>query len=207
MLHEKFSDTELLLIAKNSNSIADFCRKLGYKSTTSYRKNVQNRLELLRASIQKKAHYKHTDKEVLSVVEEAESVTEIMRRLGLNYNGYAHARFTDRLRKLGVDVDNLTGAAWNRGKKIGPKRRLDEYLVKDGPFITSSKLRKRLIQEGIKNNQCEECKQNNIWNGLLLVLQLDHRNGNRSDNTIENLRILCPNCHTQTKTHSRIKKT
>ena len=71
------------------------------------------------------------------------------------------------------------------------------------------------MRKGVKNifvkikgvkEECVLCGQNNIWNGKKLVLQLDHKNGNNKDNRIENLRILCPNCHTQTETYCRNKK-
>lgn len=63
------------------------------------------------------------------------------------------------------------------------------------------------MDEGLLKEECVLCGQNNIWNGKKLVLQLDHKNGNNKDNRIENLRILCPNCHTQTETYCRNKKT
>ena len=72
----------------------------------------------------------------------------------------------------------------------------------------SSQLKKRLIQEGIKKDICEICGCSNIWNNIPLTLQLDHINGNHYDNRLENLRIVCPNCHSQTETFSnkRAKK-
>lgn len=57
-----------------------------------------------------------------------------------------------------------------------------------------------MIDEGIKQDRCEICGQGNTWNDKLLVLQLDHINGIHTDNRLENLRIVCPNCHTQTDT-------
>ena len=206
MLHENYSDQELVLIAKESISIIDFCRRLGYKSATSYHKNVKSRLDSLGVAIKSKSSlYKHSDAEVLRATIGAKSVTGVMRKLGLNYNGYAHNRFAERLRSIGFDVDSLPGAAWNSGQSFGPSRNVLEYLVKDGLFITSSKLRKRIIAEGLKENRCNNCGRLPQWNGKELTLQLDHINGIRSDNRLENLRILCPNCHSQTNTHSRIK--
>jgi hypothetical protein len=65
--------------------------------------------------------------------------------------------------------------------------------------MKSLPLRIRLVNEGYKENICEECKISE-WNGKHLVLELDHINGIHTDNRLENLRILCPNCHSQTPT-------
>ena len=69
---------------------------------------------------------------------------------------------------------------------------------------TSSRLRKRLIKEGYKKNQCEECDIKE-WRGKDITCQLHHIDGNRGNNRLENLLIICPNCHSQTPNHSKKK--
>lgn len=66
----------------------------------------------------------------------------------------------------------------------------------------NSKIKTHLINNDIVKHVCSECNQPPIWNNKPLILQLDHINGNKYDNSIENLRLLCPNCHTQTDTFS-----
>ena len=65
--------------------------------------------------------------------------------------------------------------------------------------MSHTSVRKRLLHE--RNHTCEECGIGNEYNGKLLSLELDHVDGNSKNNRIENLRILCPNCHSQTPTH------
>jgi hypothetical protein len=142
-----------------------------------------------------------SDKEILAAAKGAKSTTEVMRRLGLVPHGYAHHRFKIKLNDLGVVLEKR---AWNKGKSL-QKKPIEEILVINGPVQTSSKLRKRLIREGLKENKCEECGLGPEWNNKPLSLQLDHANGNRADNRLINLRILCPNCHTQTPSYSKVK--
>lgn len=81
-------------------------------------------------------------------------------------------------------------------------RSLEEILVADSARINSGKLRLRLIREGLLPGRCQMCGIDE-WRGQVLSLELDHINGNRSDNQLENLRILCPNCHATTDLLSR----
>jgi 5-methylcytosine-specific restriction endonuclease McrA len=61
---------------------------------------------------------------------------------------------------------------------------------------------RRYLKE-TRGDQCEECGQTSFHNGKPLTLQVDHKDGNSDNDSLENLRLLCPNCHTQTPTHSR----
>ena len=76
---------------------------------------------------------------------------------------------------------------------------LSEILVKNSTY-QSNKLRKRLIKEGIKLPFCDSCS-GYYWLGQPIPLELNHKNGDNSDNTLENLEFLCPNCHALTPSY------
>lgn len=76
---------------------------------------------------------------------------------------------------------------------------LEELLVSGRPTHTG-KLRQRLVEEGFKEHRGENCRRA-TWLGQPIPLELDHVNGQRDDNRLENLRLLCPNCHALTPTY------
>lgn len=86
-----------------------------------------------------------------------------------------------------------------RGRQREP---LESLLVRDR-LIGSSSLRRRLIAERVLPEECSECGIGPAWRNRRLVLQLDHANGDKYDNRRGNLRLLCPNCHSQTETFGR----
>lgn len=90
----------------------------------------------------------------------------------------------------------MTGSVWNKGKKYNIKTRikLTDILVENSTYTNSNHLRLRLLQEKIKLPICENCL-NSIWYNNKIPLELHHINGNKHDNRIENLQLLCPNCH------------
>lgn len=98
--------------------------------------------------------------------------------------------------------------AWDKAIRRGAvksrprKKPISYYLVKDQK-CSSSNLKMRLIAEGLLQNRCytENCPSTSIWVEKPLIFQLDHINGIETDNRIENLRLLCPNCHSQTPTY------
>ena len=102
--------------------------------------------------------------------------------------------------ELNIDTSHHTGQGWSKGKKIGnqctKKIELKDILVQNSTYQTN-RLKKRLITEGYKLHKCE-CCGNTEWNGKPIPLELHHKNGDHFDNRLENLEILCPNCHAQT---------
>lgn len=89
----------------------------------------------------------------------------------------------------------------NQGSKGIPHNRchVSQYLFY-GSTITSYKLKNRLIRDNYKEKKCEECN-NTEWNGKEIPLEIHHKDGDKHNNVLENLQLLCPNCHAQTKTY------
>ena len=81
-------------------------------------------------------------------------------------------------------------------QRLQKTRDISDYLSNKVP-MQSDKLKIRLINEGYLDPNCDICRRS-LWVGEDIPLQLDHVNGNNDDNSLENLRLLCPNCHAQT---------
>jgi Zn finger protein HypA/HybF involved in hydrogenase expression len=80
------------------------------------------------------------------------------------------------------------------------RRSLEEILVAESDYSNRQGLKRRLIKEDLLEDKCYECNMGPVWNNKPIVLQLEHINGIGYDNRIENLSVLCPNCHSQTAT-------
>ena len=130
----------------------------------------------------------------------SKSVRQIIFKLHLIPAGGNYTQIQKYLKFYKINTKHFTGKAWNKGMKgIGaPRIPLDEILKKDTEF-QSYKLKKRLFSAKLKKPKCELCGWSKKSIDGRIPLELDHINGNSRDNRIENLRILCPNCHSQTE--------
>jgi 5-methylcytosine-specific restriction endonuclease McrA len=142
--------------------------------------------------------------EFSKICESYDSLADIIRHFKLSAAAGNYKTLKRRIIKDGVDISHIKlGSGSNRNRRF-ERKYTKEYLLEGGevPSHSVKELKRYLIEYGILKQQCQICGQGNTWNNLPLVLQMDHINGNREDNSIENLRLVCPNCHTQTTTFS-----
>lgn len=143
--------------------------------------------------------YSINDEEFINLVNNSYSFSECLRKLGLYAKGGSSVDVLKRrIMELNISIEHFCSHTGNLSNfHIKP---LKEILVKHSTYVNTHALKKRLLKENLLDYKCAICGNVGEWNGQKLVLQLDHINGNNTDNRLENLRLLCPNCHSQTDT-------
>ncbi len=139
--------------------------------------------------------------DVIKAVENNKSIAGVLRDLGLRPIGGNYKTVHKLIKDNNLDTSHFTGQGWNVGLVFKPKSAIsdDEVFIKDSDYRCSWRLRERYKKKtGISH--CEQCGLSE-WQGHAIPLEIHHINGNNTDNRIENLKLLCPNCHALTNNY------
>lgn len=144
-----------------------------------------------------------TDKHLEIAVSNNQTMAGTLRDLGLSVSPGNYRSINKHIKRLELDTTHWTGLGHLKGKEHLHKksRSLKEILVKDSDYVGISRLKTRLLRAGLLKKVCIQCGMGDEWNGEKLVLQIEHRNGVYNDHRLSNLGLICPNCHSQTKTY------
>lgn len=192
---------------KNSSSRLDLFKKLNIENSSYQQKLVNQMIVDYKLDISGfDKTFKHTDYNDLDFLNKLKtnvtccnSMNELLIRMNKNPNsGSANKKFKEILSANNISISHFKGQSINKGKTLGFKFPLNDYLSNKRK-IKSHNLRLRLIQEKILEYKCDICLLTE-WNNKPITLQLDHKDGNHFDNSLENLRLLCPACHSKTST-------
>lgn len=139
-----------------------------------------------------------------SIVKDSASIAQVLEKLNLRGGGN-HATIKAAIKRFNIDTTHFTGRSWSKGKtalddpRIG-KKDITRFFAENS--VVSAGYIKRLIKtHKLLPYRCV-CGIENSWQGIPITLQLDHIDGDRKNHKLDNLRFMCPNCHSQTPTYS-----
>ena len=136
----------------------------------------------------------------MKIVKGCYSSSAICKHFGLQRGAGNYNTIKIRLTEDNVDISHFVNEIPNQYVGYNKRKSVEEYLK--STWIETKTLKKKLLEEGIFKEECFICNQGPEWNNKRLVLQMDHIDGDSDNNDLKNLRIICPNCHTQTPTYS-----
>lgn len=141
-------------------------------------------------------------KQLIAAAKESFSFRQVLHKLGLKEAGGNYTQIKKYLEEYKIDIKHFRGKGWNKGMKgLGKVKISLEEILRPNSSFQSYKLKKRLFAAKLKFPKCEICGWAKKSDDGRIPLELDHINGDSHDNRIENLRVLCPNCHSLQPTH------
>lgn len=141
------------------------------------------------------------DDDFIKLFYSSNSFNDIIFKLKLNVCGAQYKNIKDKCKKLNLTTSHFDSSKYRLNAQNVIRQDMKTILIQNSQYKSMNRLKLRLISEKYLKNECSVCKITS-WCDKPLSLQLDHINGIRNDNRIENLRILCPNCHSQSDTYA-----
>lgn len=134
------------------------------------------------------------------------SYAEVLRKAGRKQGGGTQATLRKKIEEFGIDISHFTGQRWQDSPnqadnhEIREKYLLEEVFIKDSP-VTQKVLRGYVERHNLIPYKCQNCECDGHWQNGIIALEIDHIDGDNTNNEISNLRYLCPNCHALTDTY------
>lgn len=149
---------------------------------------------------------KYDKKWLTELCKDSYSYAEVLKKAGRQQGGGTQATLKKKIEEYGIDISHFTGQKWhespNQKNNVISREQysLEEVFIKNSP-VTQKVLRGYIERHNILEYKCQTCGCDGNWQNGVIALEVDHINGDNTDNRIENLRYLCPNCHALTETY------
>jgi hypothetical protein len=148
---------------------------------------------------------RYTDEQLQEAVRTSYSIRAVLQKLGLTPAGGNYETIGKRIQQLSLDTSHFLGQAILRGATHSYHTRPLDEVLKHQKLENTWRLKNRLVQEGLKEHRCECCRATE-WLHEPIPLELHHKDGDRTNNALHNIELLCPNCHALTDNYRGGKK-